>query len=140
MFKNGRTSLSYAERSGGPSTSTSDEKQEHDKSTILDDRRTTIKDTVTRLGISQGSALTIMHGVLGFHKVRARWVPKFLTEEHKSSRLDISCRLSKRYNNQGENCLIVSLLEARPVSTFTAQKANTRICSESTQHLLRRRN
>ena len=44
MFKNGRTSLMDAERSGPPSTSTTDEKLEEVRAIILTDRRVTIEE------------------------------------------------------------------------------------------------
>jgi len=36
-----------------------------------------------QLGVSQGTAYALLHDILGFHKVSARWVPRHLTEEHK---------------------------------------------------------
>jgi len=44
MFKNGRTSVMDAERSGQPSTSTTDEKLEEARVIILTDRRVTIEE------------------------------------------------------------------------------------------------
>jgi hypothetical protein len=94
-----------AERSGRPSTSTSDDKQEQARTMILDDRRTTIRGIATRLDISQGSAHTKVHNIHGYHKVCARWVPKHLTEEHKRNPLNISSRLLERYHNEDEHFL-----------------------------------
>jgi hypothetical protein len=78
MFQNGRTILTDTERLGLPSISTSDDKQDQDRAMILDDRRTTIIDIATRLVISQGSAHSIVHDILGYHTVCARWVPNSL--------------------------------------------------------------
>jgi len=44
MFENGRTSVMDAERSGRPSTSTTDEKVEEARAIILTDRRVTIEE------------------------------------------------------------------------------------------------
>jgi hypothetical protein len=84
MFKNGWTTVADAERSGRPSTSTSDDKEEQDRVMILHDRRT-VRGTATRLGISHGSAHSIAHDILRYHRVCARWVPKFLTRTQAQS-------------------------------------------------------
>ena len=89
MFENGRTSVMDAERSGRPSTSTTDEELEEARSIILTDRRVTIEEITLQLGISQGTAYSLVHDILGFHKVAARWVPRHLTEEHKCNRQHI---------------------------------------------------
>ena len=52
MFKNGRTSVMDAERSGRPSTT--DEKLDEARAIILTDRRVTIEEITLQLGISQG--------------------------------------------------------------------------------------
>jgi hypothetical protein len=41
-----------------------------------------------QLTISIGSAYSVVHDNLQFHKVCARWVPKELMGEHKHMRLD----------------------------------------------------
>jgi hypothetical protein len=51
-FKNSWTSVTSAECSGCLFTSTSDDKQEQAKAMILDDRRATVRDIATQLGIS----------------------------------------------------------------------------------------
>ena len=89
MFKNGRTSVMDAERSGQPPTSTTDEKLEEARAIILTDRRVTIEEIALQLGISQGTAYSLVLDILGFHKFAARWVPRHLTEEHKRNRQHI---------------------------------------------------
>ena len=105
MFENGRTSVMDAERSGRPSTSTTDEKLEEARAIILTDRRVTIEEIALQLGISQGTAYSLVHDILGFHKVAARWVPRHLTEEHKRNRQHICSSLLERYNREGDNFL-----------------------------------
>jgi len=56
IFENGRTSVMDAERSGRPSTSTTDEKLEEARAITLTDRRVTIEEIALQLGISQGMA------------------------------------------------------------------------------------
>jgi len=105
MFKNGRTSVMDAELSGWPSTSTTDEKLEEARAIILTDRRVTIEEIALQLGISQGAAYSLVHDILGFHKVAARWVPRHLTEEHKRNCQHICSSLLKQYNREGNNFL-----------------------------------
>ena len=97
MFKNGWTRAMDAERSGRPSTSKTDEKLEEARPIILADRRVTIQEITLQLGISQGTAYSLVHYILGFHKVAARWEPKHLTEEHKRN---ICSSILKRYNRK----------------------------------------
>ena len=72
MFKNGRTSVMEAECSGRPSTSTTDEMLEEARAIILTDRTVTIEEIALQLGISQGTACSLVHDILGFHKAAAR--------------------------------------------------------------------
>jgi hypothetical protein len=104
MFKTDGTSAMDAEHSGRLSTSTTGEKREEVRAIILANRRVIIEEIASQLGISQGSVCCLVHDNLGFHKVSARWVPKHLTEEHKSNCLDICSRLLERYS-RGDNFL-----------------------------------
>ena len=101
-FKTGRTSVKHAEGAGRPSTSTSKEKIEQAQQMILANRRITIDEVAQSLQISFGSAQEIIHEILGYNKVSARWVPRQLTEEHKRRRMEICQTLLNRYNNEGE--------------------------------------
>jgi hypothetical protein len=105
MFKNDRTSAMDAEHSGRPSTSTTGEMREEVRAIVLSDRGETIEEIASQLGISQGSACSLVHDNLGFHKVSATWVPKHLTEEHKHNQLDICSCLLERYSREGDNFL-----------------------------------
>jgi hypothetical protein len=118
---------------------TGDYKQEQARATILDNRRKTIRDIATRLGISQGSAPTTIHDILGYHKVCARWVPTILAEGHKRCNLESSFRILEQYRNEGKNFLNC-IAGDETGSTIMTQKANTGVCSGSTQHLLHERN
>jgi transposase len=61
MFKNGWTSVMDAERSGRPSTSKADEKLEEARAIILTDRKVTIEEIALQVGISQGTAYSLLH-------------------------------------------------------------------------------
>jgi len=105
MFKNARTSVMDAERSGRPSTTTTDEKLEEARAIILTDRRVTIEEIALQLGISQGTAYSLVHDILGFHIVAARGVPIHLTEEHKCNCQHICSSLLEWYSREGDNFL-----------------------------------
>ena len=46
---------------------------------VMENRRVTLNDIAACLKISHGSAHHIVHDVLQFHKVSARWVQRQLT-------------------------------------------------------------
>ena len=104
-LKTGRTSVKRAEKAGRPSTSTSKEKIVQVQQMILTNRRITIDEIAQFLQINFGSAQEIIHKILGYNTVFARWVPNRLTEEHKRRRMEICQTLLNRYNNEGEEFL-----------------------------------
>jgi len=68
---------------------------------IRKNRRVTTDEVAVELGISHDSAHHIMHDVLQYHEVCARWVPKQLTLDLKER-----CKeLLRRYQNEGEALL-----------------------------------
>jgi hypothetical protein len=52
---------------------------------IQENRRIRLRDIADELNISTGSVHNIVHEQLGYRKVCSRWVPKQLTEIHKST-------------------------------------------------------
>jgi histone-lysine N-methyltransferase SETMAR len=52
-----------------------------------------------------GSAHHIVHDVMQFHKVSARWVPRQLTAELKERRVDACQELLKHFEAEGEGFL-----------------------------------
>jgi len=69
--------------------------------------------------MSHVSAHHIVHEVLQFHKVSARWVPRQLTAELKERRADACQELLKRSEAE-------LLLEMEPGSTTTSRKPRKR--------------
>ena len=90
------------ERSGKPSTSATNEKQEEAKAIILAEKRVTTEEIALQ---RQGTAFSLVSDILGFHKVSACWLPKHLTEDHKRSRVHICSSLLERYNIEGVDFL-----------------------------------
>jgi hypothetical protein len=75
VFKNGHASA-IGERSELPSTFSTEESTERVRTAILDNKRVTVAEMEHHLRINHGSA----HGIIEFHKVYERWVPKQLRE------------------------------------------------------------
>ena len=80
MFKNGRTSVTDAERSEHPATATIMRNEERTLELIRENKRITVEEVAGRLNVCIGSAYSLIHDSLKFSKVCARWVPKELTE------------------------------------------------------------
>jgi len=105
QFSAGRTSIADEPRSGRPSTSKTDENVQHIDDLIRQDRRVKITFIADTVGLSVGEVHNIVHEVLGYSKVCARWVPKQLTDTHKETRMGSSLTHLQRYNMEGENFL-----------------------------------
>ena len=82
-FKSGVSSVADASRSGRPHTAKTPEMVAGVKCMQRENRRITLDEVVSELNISHGSAHHIIHNMLGFRKVSARWVPRQLTPELK---------------------------------------------------------
>jgi len=66
---------------------------------VQSDRRVTVRYVAKTIGVSYGSAETILTDALRMNKVSARWVPRMLTSEHKQNRVHISEELLERYRH-----------------------------------------
>jgi len=65
----------------------------------------TVHEVVAHLDMSHGSAHHIVHDVLQFHKVSARWVPHQLTAELKERHVDACQELLKCSEAEGDGFL-----------------------------------
>lgn len=105
QFNEGRTNVHDATRSGRPSLATNDLVNRVDEK-IKANRRVTM--TMLADEFSQVSR-TVLHEIvtdrLGYHKLCSRWVPKMLTDEHKTKRLGSALTFLTRYNDEGEEFL-----------------------------------
>jgi len=72
---------------------------------VMENRRVTLNDIAACLKISHGSAHHIVHDVLQFHKVSARWVPQQLTPELRERRVDACEELLRRFEREGDGFL-----------------------------------
>lgn len=94
-FENWASRLSDADHPSRPHTAYTPARMELVEQVIRKNRRVTTDELAMELGISHGSAHHIMHDVLQYHEVWARWVPKQLSPDLKE----------RRKENEGETLL-----------------------------------
>jgi len=89
-FKEGREDLKDDPREGRPSTPTNEENVAAVLRLVEEDRRISIDAVAAEVGISHGSAFSILSNHLGLSKLSARWVPRALRDEQLVQRADLS--------------------------------------------------
>ena len=89
-FKRGRESLEDDQRSGRPSTATTQENIDRIHQMVMNDRQLIISHLANVISISRERVENILHNELGMSKVSARWVPRLLTPDQKLTRLVMS--------------------------------------------------
>ncbi|GBN43872.1 hypothetical protein AVEN_29715-1 [Araneus ventricosus] len=105
FFKDGRTNIHNESRSGRPSVVNADLIKEIDEKIRLL-RNFTISQLSEHLpNISRTVLYETVTGKLGYRKFCARWVPKMLTEIHKTSRMGAALEFLSRYYTNGEDFL-----------------------------------
>jgi len=72
---------------------------------LKENHRVTVHEIATHLDMSHGSAHHIVHDVLQFHKVSARWVPRQLIAELKERHVDACQELLKCFEAEGDGFL-----------------------------------
>ncbi|KAJ4444241.1 hypothetical protein ANN_06032 [Periplaneta americana] len=102
MFNNGRTNVHDETRPGRPSLITEDLKTKvNDR--ILQDRRTSLDELhIAFPDISRSLLGEIMSQHLGYHKICARWVPRQLSDQHKTQRMASALTFLMRYHTDGD--------------------------------------
>ena len=93
MFSEGREDVNDEERTGRPSTSTTDENIDEVKKIVLANRRITVREVAEDLNISIGSCHSIFTNDLGMRRVAAKFVPKLLNFDQKQHRINIAKEL-----------------------------------------------
>mgnify|MGYP003407250472 FL=1 len=79
-FKSGRETVEDAERSGRPSTSTTDVNIHRVRKAVENERRRTAEQLEEVLGMLHTTIHRILTEHLGMSRLVARWVPKLLSE------------------------------------------------------------
>jgi histone-lysine N-methyltransferase SETMAR len=104
-FFEGRTDAHDKQRSGRPSLISYDLLRENEGE-ICANRRVTIREL--HHIFSEVSKTTIHEAVteeLGYRKLRARWVPKMLTDNRKTKRMGSALKFLTRYTQEGDKFL-----------------------------------
>lgn len=104
-FSEGRVEVENKPHARRPRTSVTVDNIEAVRNILEDDRRLTIIEIADFVGISFGSAQSIITVELGFRKVSARWVPRLLTDQQKQYRMEICQRLLQRFQREGDDFL-----------------------------------
>jgi len=107
-FKKGRETVEDEPHERRPRTSITDENRDRVDALIWENRRITVCKLSGILNISDGSVKTIIKQHLPYSKVCARWIPRLLTDEHKSTRLQVAQSLLSWYEQEGDIFLILS--------------------------------
>jgi len=87
-FLNGVSSVTDSTRPGQAHRIVTPEAIAAVEAIVKENRRVTVPEIAAHLDMSQGPAHHIVHDVLQFHKLSARWVPHQLTAELKKRRVD----------------------------------------------------
>lgn len=101
-FKGGRERVENESHDRRPRTSLTDDNTRTVRELIERDRRLTVEEISSEVGISYGSVQSIITDQLGFRKISARWVPRLLTGNQKQVRSEIAERLLNRFQREGE--------------------------------------
>ncbi|KAM8718588.1 hypothetical protein ACLKA7_001317 [Drosophila subpalustris] len=86
-FKRGRTSTEISKRSGRPKEVIIPEIIRQVRQIVLTDRRVKVREIAETVGISTGSAVSILHDHLHMKKLNVKWVPHFLDIEQRKKRV-----------------------------------------------------
>jgi transposase len=95
-FKEGRESLKDDPHPGRPSTARNEQKVAQVREKIRADRRLTIKEIAEEVNISFGSCQAILTEDLAMRCVATKFVPRLLSDDQKSRRLEVCEELKQR--------------------------------------------
>ena len=104
-FLNGVSSVTDSPRPGQAHRVVTPEAIAAVEAIVKENRRVTAHEIAARLDMSHGSAHHIVHDVLQFHEVSARWVPRHLTTELKERLVDGCQELLKCFEAEGDGFL-----------------------------------
>ncbi|GFS59893.1 histone-lysine N-methyltransferase SETMAR [Trichonephila inaurata madagascariensis] len=104
-FSDGRQQAEEIPRAGRTHTATTDANVGKVDDMIRANWHITIDEVVEELGISHERAQNIIHYILRYRKVSARWVPRQLTWTHQEQQMAVSLEHLVRYHENGNDFL-----------------------------------
>ena len=128
LFKRERESIEDDGRSGRPKDATADVNVKVAHILVMYDSRQDLRSKDSEVGISFGAVQLILTNILGMSKVSARWVPRMLTDDQESFRLDISRYLLSRYEDGFLSFLYEPVHEISNNVALWHVKTRTSIC------------
>lgn len=73
---------------------------------LLDvDRRWTARELAAEVGVCHKTVLHILHDILGYRKIAARWIPHEISEIQQCHRYAVAQALFNRYQREGDDFL-----------------------------------
>ena len=124
-LKVGRTSVESEVRSGRLSTSRKDELIDQVRTSVMQDRRVTVRELAEEAGISTGSVHFILTDDLAMRRVSAKFVRKLLKMEQKKLRLEVSQNVLDYANSDPEFLNIVTTSDETWVYGYPETKAQS---------------
>lgn len=128
-FKDGRETVEDKDRSGRPSTSSSDENVSKVKELLESDHRLSLRLIAEELNMCKSTVHNIVTENLNMRKVCAKLVPKVLSDEQKQRRVDVCREMVEVVEGEADFFLFPKLktaLKGRRFDDFAAiQKAVT---------------
>ena len=97
-FNDGRESIENDPRVGRPVCFLMEKNVATVKTLIEEDARYTVQEIEELSGIHSSSVLKILCERLGLRKICVRWVPHFLTDEQKQSRVRLASQVIQKYD------------------------------------------
>jgi len=104
-FMNGVSSVTDSPRRGQAHRVVTPEAIAAVEAIVKENHRVTVNEIAAHLDMSRRSVHHIVHDVLQFHEVSARWVPRQLTAELKERHVDACQELLKRFEAEGDGFL-----------------------------------
>ncbi|PNF41423.1 hypothetical protein B7P43_G14125 [Cryptotermes secundus] len=103
LFREGRYAIQDSRRSGRPHV---DSHIIQLLASLLDvDRRWAARELAAEVGVCHKTVLHILHDILGYCKIAARWVPHTMSEVQQWQRCAIAQDLLDRYQREGDDFL-----------------------------------
>ncbi|GFR04358.1 histone-lysine N-methyltransferase SETMAR [Trichonephila clavata] len=106
---------------------------------IRANRRITIDEVAEELGISHERAQNIIHDILRYRKVSARWVPRQLTSTRQEQRMAVRMEPLVRYHEDGNGFLFRIVTGRKRGSAISRQNRRPHLWSENIRHHLSER-